>query len=418
MLNIAARPGFESTSTLARTTSPLRRSTSCSRTARARGTARTTRPRSRRAPSRSRSLDHVLLESGLRHVHVVSNAAACVDHSSPVTTSAPQPATSAAERHRGRPRRATGAPGRSRCPATYPSRSHGRPARRRSARARASRTRRGDLSGGVRSLELAKLLERIDAHVRVRSDAEGNRPRADPFSRKEAVSEIGLGRRARADDASARGEQIKLGTVRMGCVDDGGPLAEAARSCKQLDRAAAVLCQALLDLARLLVGVHGAGRLGRRSARSPRASRRAGANGVRSDSDAESRGPQGFCLGHVRRDRLLTRAGEPASCIGHVQEHELDARCRGGLRRSERSGRRGSGTLRRPCTRPRASRGMSARRARTSVRCPTFRFREHRLAPRPEILSCGASSQRSLERVTVGVHEPRESKRARHEPRR
>ena len=207
----------------------------------------------------------------------------------------------------------------------------------------------------------------------------------------------------------------------MRCVDDGGPLAEAARACKQLDRAAAVLCQALLDLARLLVGVHvERERLGGGVAPDllePVGG--AGANGVRSDSDAESRGPQGFDLGHVRRDRLLTKAGEPASRIGHVQEHELDARCRGGLRRSERFGDAEVVEL---------SDGRVPGRAHLAVcllvgapdecGCLTFRFREHRLAPRPEILSRGASPQRSLERVTVGVHEPRESKRARHEPRR
>ena len=245
--------------------------------------------------SRPRSLDHVLLESGLRHVHVVSNAAARVDHS----LSLDHVGSAARDERCGNG--IVVDPGerrvlqvdldvRPRIDADRTGALLGAEAQELDCREHAAATR----LAACDPLELAELLERIDAHVRVRSDAEGNRPRADPFSRKEAVSEIGLGRRARADDASARGEQIKLGTVRMRRVDDGGPLAEAARACKQLDRAAAVLCQALLDLARLLVGVHvERERLGLGVAPDllePVGG--AGANGVRSDSDAESRGPQ------------------------------------------------------------------------------------------------------------------------------
>ena len=39
---------------------------------------------------------------------------------------------------------------------------------------------------------------------------------------------------------------------------------------------------------------------------------------------------------------------------------------------------------------------------------------EHRLAPGPEVASRGASAQRPLERVAVGVHEAGESQPARH----
>src|SRR5205823_2759785 len=71
----------------------------------------------------------------------------------------------------------------------------------------------------------------------------------------EAVAEIGLGRRAYADPRSRFGEEVELASVGVGRVDDGRVRAETAGLREQLDRAQAVLGQALLDLARLLVGV-------------------------------------------------------------------------------------------------------------------------------------------------------------------
>ena len=77
----------------------------------------------------------------------------------------------------------------------------------------------------------------------------------DPRGGEEAVGEVGLGRRAGADRRAALGEQVELGAVGVRRVDDRGVRAEAAGAGEQLDRAAAVLGEALLDLARLLVGV-------------------------------------------------------------------------------------------------------------------------------------------------------------------
>ena len=95
----------------------------------------------------------------------------------------------------------------------------------------------------------------IDPDVRVRADAERDRPRADPLRREEAVAEVGLGGRARADGGACGGQEVELGAVRVRRMDDRRPFAEAARALEQLDRAAAVLGDALLDLPRLLVGV-------------------------------------------------------------------------------------------------------------------------------------------------------------------
>ena len=73
---------------------------------------------------------------------------------------------------------------------------------------------------------------------------------------QEAVAEVGLGRRAGADTRAGAREQVELGAVGMRCVHDRRALAEAAGPVEQLDRPDAVLGEALLDLARLLVRVH------------------------------------------------------------------------------------------------------------------------------------------------------------------
>src|SRR5262249_60512605 len=73
---------------------------------------------------------------------------------------------------------------------------------------------------------------------------------------EEAVAEVRLRRRARADASAGIAEEIELMPVRMRAVNDGRARAEAAALGEQLDRAEPVLGQALLDLARLLVRVH------------------------------------------------------------------------------------------------------------------------------------------------------------------
>src|SRR4051812_12054360 len=59
------------------------------------------------------------------------------------------------------------------------------------------------------SLELAQLLERIDADVRVRADADADATRADALDRQEAVTEIRLRRQASADTRARALEQIE-----------------------------------------------------------------------------------------------------------------------------------------------------------------------------------------------------------------
>ena len=220
------------------------------------------------------------------------------------------------------------------------------------------------------ALELAELLERVDAHVRVRADADRDAASADALGRKEAVAEVGLGRRARADRRRRSGEEIELGAVRVRRMDDRRALREAAGAGEQLDRAAAVLGEALLDLFRLLVGVDVQRELVSRphSGRSPRASRpgRRARSGGRARRERPLRG--------APRPARGTRSPTPAGSAGarRARTRRGGARARRPRQRQPRRrrappARRGSGTRRRPCTRPRASPGSRARsRSRTS----------------------------------------------------
>ena len=71
----------------------------------------------------------------------------------------------------------------------------------------------------------------------------------------EAVAEIGLRRRTGTDRRARRGEEVELGCRFMCRVHDRRALRQAAGPGEELDRAAAVLGEALLDLFWLLVGM-------------------------------------------------------------------------------------------------------------------------------------------------------------------
>src|SRR6476646_5055623 len=105
------------------------------------------------------------------------------------------------------------------------------------------------------ALQLPQLLERVDAHIRVRADADADPACAELQHRREAVAEVRLRGRADAHPGASVGEEVELARIGMGRVHDRRARAEAARICEQLDRAQAVLGEALLDLAWLLVGV-------------------------------------------------------------------------------------------------------------------------------------------------------------------
>ena len=64
-------------------------------------------------------------------------------------------------------------------------------------------------------LQLSEFLERVDAHVRVRADADGDAALEDTLDREVAVAKIRLGCGADADARAALREEIELRVVGM-----------------------------------------------------------------------------------------------------------------------------------------------------------------------------------------------------------
>ena len=208
--------------------------------------------------------------------------------------------------------------------------------------------------------------------------------------------------------APVRREEVELVVVRVRGVDDRRPRAEAAGVGEQLDRPAAVLLEALLDLARLLVGVD--------------VQRQPLARGIGTDL-LEPRPEQ------ARTEWGATPTAIPAarsdSTSLEIRRDGAAGACGRGRRARRRRGaarsrsrplppprpprtprqRRGSGTRRPPCSRRRASRDRRRRSAPGRVRGRLVGLLEHPVAPRPEVGTGGAAAQRTLERVAVAVDE-------------
>jgi len=167
-------------------------------------------------------------------------------------------------------------------------------------------------------IELAQLLERVDPHVRVRSDAEPYGAVEEPLDGQEAVAEVRLGRRAGAYARAGGREQVELAPIRVRRVDDGRARAETAALVEQLDRPEPVLGEGLLDLARLLVGVDVQRQLvlGRVPPELLEPVAGAGTDGVGGYSDSDAAGPQLLELAEVCGHRLLAEPVDPAAITG------------------------------------------------------------------------------------------------------
>ncbi len=267
------------------------------------------------------------------------------------------------------------------------------------------------------ALELAELLERIDADVRVGADAERDAAMADTHDGEEPVSEIRLGGRAGADTRPAVAEQVELDAVGVCRVDDGRPLAEAPRRREELDRPQSVLGEALLDLARLLVRVdveHEAIRL-RVAPDLLEPIARARAHGVGGDADPDPTLAERLDLGEVRRHGRLSRPIEPTAAVRDVQAGEADSRLLGRLRRGEGGVEPEVVELadRRVPRRPHLAVGAHVEVADRG-RCVPLRVGEHPIAPGPEVAAGRTPAERPLEGMAVRVHEARKRNRSRH----
>ena len=154
----------------------------------------------------------------------------------------------------------------------------------------------------------------------------GMRARADALGGQEAVAEVGLRRRAGADRRAVRGEEVELGAVGVRRVHDRRALAQAAGPREELDRPAAVLGEALLDLLRLLVGVD-VEREAARAAYRPISSSQSAGQAGRSGGRARPRSPRRAARrpGEILADGLLAEAGETSARVGDVEEDEGDA---------------------------------------------------------------------------------------------
>ena len=180
----------------------------------------------------------------------------------------------------------------------------------------------------------------------------------------------------------------------------------------------AVLGEALLDLARLLVGVDVQDEPSRRprSARSPRASRagRRGRSGGRRRRRIPASRSASTSARYADTEGWRIRSSPPRA-VRDVEAREADPRLLGRLRRGEggvepevvelADGRVAGG----PHLAVRADVEVAHRGRRVPLR-----LLEHPVAPGPEVAAGGSSAERALERVAVRVDEAGKRDRSRH----
>ena len=203
----------------------------------------------------------------------------------------------------------------------------------------------------------------------------------------------------------------------MGGVHDRRARAKAPASGEELDGPDSVLGEALVDLARLLVGVDVEDELLLLGIASYRLEpvRRAGADGVGGNADCQATGAQIVNLAEVLVDRGLTEAIGTASPVGGIEQHEADTGGLGRLRRSERLVEAEIVEL--------AHSGI-ARGAHLSVgdlvlAADGFRrlllgVGDHAVPPAPEVRAFLVPAKHTLERVAVSVDEAGNRQRLRH----
>jgi hypothetical protein len=187
-------------------------------------------------------------------------------------------------------------------------------------------------------------------------------------------------------------------------MDDRRPLAQTPRRREELDRAHAVLGEAFLHLARLLVrvDVQREPLIGGVPSDLLEPRPGAGADGVGGEAHGDASSPELLDLREVRRHGGLAHAFEPPARVRHMETDEPDLRLGGGLRGGDRRlepevvelpDGRVAGRAHLPVRaqvqlphRPRGAQPLSIRRA-TQVGAPAARPRRARKG------GCGASTK-------------------------
>ncbi len=203
-------------------------------------------------------------------------------------------------------------------------------------------------------LELARLLEGVDADLRVGADRDRDARRAVAQRREVAVAEVALGRRAADHRGAALAEQRDVALVDVDAVHDACRGAEEAGALEQLDRRAAVLGGALVELATLLARVDVADEavLVRVGADRLDPARGNGANAVRGDADVDPARvlrrraqrvdalEEGLDVGIAEAPLALDRGKVPAvpaaAVVGGGDQHDLQAMGARGLGQGDR----------------------------------------------------------------------------------
>ena len=225
---------------------------------------------------------------------------------------------------------------------------------------------------------------------------------------EESVAEVRFRCQACADAGSRLGDEIELAIVRVRGMNDGGSRSEAPCAGEELDRANAVLLEALLDLARLLVGVdvEGQGVLSGIAADLLEPFGGARAHGVGGEPDAMPRVAEAIDLLEIFIDGVLAEALDPAARVGGMEEHEGDSCCLGSLRGRE--------CLVETEVMELAYRGVAGGPhlavdllvlAADPLGALLVGEGEHRVAPGPEVAALGAAAEGALESVAVCVDE-------------
>ena len=265
------------------------------------------------------------------------------------------------------------------------------------------------------AFELAQLLERVDAHVRVGADADADRRdgrRARPAGSRRRGSPRSSGRRRCARPASR--EQVELARrrrasrARSSCAAPRQP----SRASSSIGRSA-VLGEALLDLARLLVGVDVQRQLVLGGVAAELAQRRRPGRRARSGGRRRRGCPSPRSASSSRRyvgDRLLAEARRCRRAGSRRRGRRTRCRPRRPPRPRPAPRRaRGSGTRRPPCSRSRAARGRPRRtRAGSRRRSATRRGRSSRRATprsrrRPRARAAPAGTHGSGRRRSPGI---------------